>query len=69
MKMLIFLRTLMVLSIPKENCQTGYLNQHFAQAYANDEILDISVAYDVSKLTKIDTDRERARRARIYCEK
>ena len=67
--MLIFLRTLMVLSIPKENCETGLLNQHFTEAYPDDEILDISVAYDVSKLTKIDTERERARRARIYCEK
>ena len=59
----------MVLSIPKEKCQTGLLNQHFAEAYPDDEILDISVAYDVSKLTKIDTQRKRARRARIYCEK
>jgi hypothetical protein len=58
----------MVLRIHKENCQTGLLNQHFAEAYPNDEILDINVAYDVSKLTQIDNDRQRARIARIHCE-
>jgi len=58
----------MLLRIPNEHCQTGLLNRHFVEAYPNDEILDINVAYDVSKLTQIDTDRQRARRARIHCE-
>ena len=59
----------MLLSIPKVICDTGTLSQHFSEAYPDDKILDINVSYDVSKLTKIDIERERARKARIFCEK
>ena len=59
----------MLVSIPKVICDTTTLSQHFSEAYPDDEIVEINVSYDVSKLTKLDTERERARKARIFCEK
>lgn len=59
----------MILSVPKEFCDVSTLTQHFAEAYPDDSIVEISVAFDVSKLTELDFAREKARRARIYCEK
>ena len=59
----------MVVNIPKARCTNSMLAQHFSEAYPEDEIADINVAYDVSQLTKLDIERERARKARIFCEK
>jgi hypothetical protein len=59
----------MILSVPKEFCDVSMLTQHFAEIYPYDAIVEISVAFDVSKLTELDCAREKARRARIYCEK
>jgi len=61
-------RSLMILSVPKEFCDVSMLTQHFAEIYPYDAIVEISVAFDVSKLTELDFAREKARRARIYCE-
>jgi hypothetical protein len=59
----------MLVEIPKARCTISMLSQHFSEAYPEDEIVDISVAYDVSRLTKLDIERENAKRARKYCEK
>lgn len=59
----------MILSVPKEFCDVNTLSQHFSEAYPEDPIVEISVAFDVSKLTQLDFEREKARSARMYCEK
>ena len=45
------------------------LNRHFREAYPAWPVEDIQPAYNVSKLTALDAKLERARKARIYCER
>lgn len=59
----------MLVNIPKAHCTNSMISQHFSEAYPNDEIVEINVSYNVSRLTSLDTERERARKARIFCEK
>jgi hypothetical protein len=61
-------RSLMVLGVPKTYCTKDNLMNHFHEAYPDFKVDDLQIAYDVSKLSKLDKRRERAWRARIYCE-
>lgn len=58
----------MLINIPKRFCNVRSLEQHFKEAYPEDEIGEISISHDVSKLTKINFEREKAKRARRFCE-
>jgi hypothetical protein len=59
----------MLVNVSKSYCNVATLTQHFCEAYPNFEVVEINISYDVAKLTKLDTERERARKARIQCEK
>ena len=61
-------RTLMIAGIPEGCCTRDHLVRHLHEAYPDFEIDDVQAAYDVARLTELDARRERARRARIYCE-
>ena len=61
-------RTLMIVGVPESYCTEEFLKRHFHEAYPTYEIDDVQVAHDVSKLCSLDRKRERARRARMYCE-
>ena len=61
-------RTLMIVGVPESYCTEEFLRRHFHEAYPACEIDDVQVAHDVSKLCSLDRRRERARRARMYCE-
>ncbi len=58
----------MIIGVPENCCTKDFLTRHFQEAYPDFEIDDVQVAYDVARLTELDNQRERARRARIYCE-
>ena len=45
------------------------LSRHFREAYPAWPVEDIQPAYNVSKLTALDARLDRARKARIYCER
>ena len=61
-------KTLMITGIPPGYCTKEVLSKHFSEAYPSWPVEDIQPAYDVSKLSALDADRERARKARIACE-
>ena len=58
----------MIVGVPQRHCTEELLRKHFLEAYPACEIDDVQVAHDVSKLCSLDRRRERARRARMYCE-
>ena len=58
----------MIVGVPESYCTEDWLKRHFHEAYPACEIDDVQVAHDVSKLCSLDRRRERARRARMYCE-
>lgn len=58
----------MIVGIPEAFCSKDNLIRHFHEAYPDSEIDDVQIAYDVSDLSSLDLRRERARRARQYCE-
>jgi hypothetical protein len=59
----------MLINVSKPYCNVAKLTQHFNEAYPNFEVVEINISYNVGKLTILDTERERARQARIQCEK
>ena len=61
-------RTLMIAGIPPGYCTKEMLRRHFTEAYPECPVQEVQPAYDVSKLTSLDGKRERARKARLYCE-
>ena len=61
-------RTLMISGIPERYCNKNDLTRHFNEAYPDFDIEEIQIAYDVSALTALDIRRERAVRARQFCE-
>jgi hypothetical protein len=58
----------MIVGIPETYCTRDFIVRHFHEAYPAYEIDDVQVAYDVSKLSALDRRRERASRARLFCE-
>ena len=46
----------MLVNIPKAHCTNSMISQHFSEAYPNDEIVEINVSYNVSRLTSLDTN-------------
>lgn len=61
-------RTLMITKIPSKNCDSADLHRHFREAYPEMEIQDIQLAYDISKVSVLDKEREKVYQARMYCE-
>ena len=58
----------MIVGVPESHCTDENLKRHFHEAYPTYDIDEVQVAHDVSKLCSLDRKRERARRARMYCE-
>lgn len=61
-------RTLMITDIPRRNCDVNDLTRHFREAYPEYEVQNIQLAYDITKISKLDQDRDNAHQAKIYCE-
>ncbi|XKL63810.1 hypothetical protein PGB90_006174 [Kerria lacca] len=61
-------RTLMITDIPRRNCDVNDLSRHFGEAYPEYEVQNIQLAYDITKVSKLNQDRDAAHQAKIYCE-
>lgn len=62
-------RTLMIVGVPDTYCTKEFLLRHLNEAYNNTSFIqEVQIAYDVSKLSWLDCQRETAKKARIYCE-
>ncbi|XP_020293493.1 CSC1-like protein 2 [Pseudomyrmex gracilis] len=61
-------RTLLITDIPKHECTVENLSEYFQQAFPNLTVEDITLAYDIKRLSKLDEERDCAEQARLYCE-
>ncbi|XP_051776066.1 calcium permeable stress-gated cation channel 1 isoform X1 [Erpetoichthys calabaricus] len=59
-------RTLMITSIPKEISDPGLITKHFHEAYPSCTVTDVQFCYDVRKLMKLDGERRKAMKGRLY---
>ncbi|XP_066463739.1 calcium permeable stress-gated cation channel 1 isoform X1 [Eleutherodactylus coqui] len=59
-------RTLMVTYIPREISDPSLITKHFHEAYPSCTVTDVQFSYDVRRLMKLDTDRRRAMKGRLY---
>uniref|UniRef100_A0A665WYP2 Transmembrane protein 63C n=1 Tax=Echeneis naucrates TaxID=173247 RepID=A0A665WYP2_ECHNA len=59
-------RTLMITSIPKEISDPGLITKHFHEAYPSCTVTDIRFCFDVYKLMKLDLERRKAMKGRLY---
>ncbi|XP_053553352.1 calcium permeable stress-gated cation channel 1 isoform X2 [Bombina bombina] len=59
-------RTLMVTKIPQEISDSSLITKHFHEAYPSCTVTDVQFCYDVRRLMKLDTERRRAMKGRLY---
>uniref|UniRef100_A0A3Q3QBH3 Transmembrane protein 63C n=1 Tax=Monopterus albus TaxID=43700 RepID=A0A3Q3QBH3_MONAL len=59
-------RTLMITSIPGEISDPGLIIKHFHEAYPSCTVTDIRFCFDVHKLMKLDLERRKAMKGRLY---
>ncbi|KAI1895532.1 hypothetical protein AGOR_G00107220 [Albula goreensis] len=59
-------RTLMITAIPKEISDPGLVTKHFHEAYPSCTVTDIRFCFDVRKLMKLDSERRKAMKGRLY---
>ncbi|KAM4664953.1 calcium permeable stress-gated cation channel 1 isoform 2-T2 [Discoglossus pictus] len=59
-------RTLMVTRIPQEISDNSLVTKHFHEAYPSCTVTDVQFSYDVQRLIKLDTERRRAMKGRLY---
>ncbi|XP_046676490.1 calcium permeable stress-gated cation channel 1 [Homalodisca vitripennis] len=61
-------RTLMISNIPRRSCDADDLHRHFREAYPEFEVQGIQLAYNITKVSRLDKERETAYQARLYCD-
>ncbi|XP_042245157.1 calcium permeable stress-gated cation channel 1 isoform X1 [Thunnus maccoyii] len=59
-------RTLMITSIPREISDPGLITKHFHEAYPSCTVTDIRFCFDVHKLMRLDLERRKAMKGRLY---
>ncbi|XP_029688774.1 calcium permeable stress-gated cation channel 1 isoform X2 [Takifugu rubripes] len=59
-------RTLMITSIPREISDPGLITKHFHEAYPSCTVTDIRFGFDVHKLMRLDSERRKAMKGRLY---
>nr|XP_046269751.1 calcium permeable stress-gated cation channel 1 [Scatophagus argus] len=59
-------RTLMITSIPREISDPGLIIKHFHEAYPSCTVTDIRFCFDVHKLMRLDLERRKAMKGRLY---
>ncbi len=62
-------RTVLITNYPTKHCQTDIVYNHFSEAYPDLSIIDIQFAYDVNKLSKLNSERCKMKIGRIASEK
>nr|XP_031835277.1 CSC1-like protein 2 [Nomia melanderi] len=61
-------RTLLITEIPKHQCKVETLIDYFKEAFPTLTVEDVTLAYDIKRLSALDTERDCAEQARLYCE-
>ncbi|XP_014598524.1 PREDICTED: CSC1-like protein 2 [Polistes canadensis] len=61
-------RTLIITEIPKHQCDVETLTEYFKEAFSTLSIEDVTLAYDIRRLSALDAERDCAEQARLYCE-
>ncbi|KAL7873257.1 hypothetical protein AOLI_G00123280 [Acnodon oligacanthus] len=59
-------RTLMITNIPREISDPGLITKHLHEAYPSCTVTDICFCFDVQKLMKLDSERRKAMKGRMY---
>ncbi|XP_072350618.1 calcium permeable stress-gated cation channel 1 [Scyliorhinus torazame] len=59
-------RTLMISQIPKEITDTNLIVKHFHEAYPSCTVTDVQFCFDVRALMKLDSERRKAMKGRLY---
>ncbi|XP_052001775.1 calcium permeable stress-gated cation channel 1 [Xyrauchen texanus] len=59
-------RTLMITSIPREISDPGLISKHMHEAYPSCTVTDVLFCFDVQKLMKLDSERRKAMKGRLY---
>lgn len=59
-------RTLMITSIPREISDPGLITKHLHEAYPSCTITDIRFCFDIQQLMKLDSERRKAMKGRLY---
>ncbi|AWP16558.1 putative transmembrane protein 63C [Scophthalmus maximus] len=59
-------RTLMITSIPREISDPGLITKHLHEAYPSCTVTDIRFCFDVHKLMRLDLERRKAMKGRLY---
>ncbi|XP_029972306.1 osmosensitive cation channel TMEM63C [Salarias fasciatus] len=59
-------RTLMITCIPREISDPGLITKHFHEAYPSCTVTDIRFCFDVHKLMRLDLERRKAMKGRLY---
>ncbi|XP_062433122.1 calcium permeable stress-gated cation channel 1 isoform X4 [Rhea pennata] len=59
-------RTLMVTQIPKEITDPSLIIKHFHEAYPSCTVTNVQFCFDVRKLMKLDAERRKAMKGRLY---
>ncbi|XP_015436121.1 PREDICTED: CSC1-like protein 2 [Dufourea novaeangliae] len=61
-------RTLLVAEIPKHQCKSETLTNYFKEAFPTLTVEDVTLAYDIRRLSALDAEKDCAEQARLYCE-
>ncbi|XP_019940803.1 calcium permeable stress-gated cation channel 1 isoform X2 [Paralichthys olivaceus] len=59
-------RTLMITSIPREISDPGLITKHLHEAYPSCTVTDIRFCFDIHKLMRLDLERRKAMKGRLY---
>ena len=62
-------KTLMIMKVPRVLCRELELKRHFAEAYPDVTVKNVTFAYDVKKLQAIHSELKDAKSALRYCNK
>ncbi|KAK0084810.1 hypothetical protein PV326_006140, partial [Microctonus aethiopoides] len=61
-------RTLLISEIPKHQCNAESLMEYFKEAFPTLTVEDVTLAHDIRRLSALESQRDCAEQARLYCE-
>ncbi|XP_043261646.1 calcium permeable stress-gated cation channel 1 [Colletes gigas] len=61
-------RTLLITEVPKHQCNVQTLIDYFKEAFPTLTVEDVTLAYDIRRLSALDAERDCAEQACLYCE-
>ncbi|XP_076635831.1 transmembrane protein 63 [Colletes latitarsis] len=61
-------RTLLITEVPKHQCNVQTLIDYFKEAFPTLTVEDVTLAYDIRRLSALDAEKDCAEQACLYCE-